>query len=282
MKTLKTVILADGFLRVDAPRWHAGSLWMSDTVAGKVYCVGLDGVSQIVADVREQPMGIGFLPDGSTLVSSMRDRRILRLDRSRHGVYADFGHIVSGYLRDLAVDREGYAFAASFDSSACASESYKTSRIILATPNGDARIVASNLAYPNGLALTGNHRLLVAETLSNRILAFEVGEEHDLLHKQIFVDFEQMSPIGICVDAEGAVWAAAAGLPLFVRVLEGGRITHRVHVPGRNAVAVQLGGSDGRTLFCLTTARNLRDYPGQHATARVEITSTDVPGFRLH
>ena len=80
---------------------------MSDTRAGKVYCVDLDGVSRVVADVREQPMGIGFLPDGSTLVASMRDRRILRLDRSRQIVDADFGDMVSGYLRDLAVDRDG-------------------------------------------------------------------------------------------------------------------------------------------------------------------------------
>jgi sugar lactone lactonase YvrE len=181
MKTLKTTILADGFLRLDAPRWHAGSLWVSDTLAGKVYCVDLDGVSRVIADVREQPMGIGFLPDGSTLVSSMRDRKILRLDRARQAVHADFGDMVDGYLRDLAVDREGYAFAASFDSSGRAPECCETARIILATPDGSTRIVAGNLAYPNGLALTENHRLLVAETLGSRVLAFDVGEEHDLL-----------------------------------------------------------------------------------------------------
>ena len=87
-----------------------------------------------------------------------------------------------------------------------------------------------------------------------------------------------MSPLGICADSEGAVWAAAARQSLFVRVQQGGRVTHRVHVPGRHAVACQLGGQDGRTLFCLTVAANLDDYPNRQQTARVEITTVDVPG----
>jgi hypothetical protein len=39
-----------------------------------------------------------------------------------------------------------------------------------------------------------------------------------------------------------------------------------------------LGGRDGRTLFCLTVAANLDDYPNRQQTARVETTSVDVPG----
>src|SRR5260221_5939424 len=87
-----------------------------------------------------------------------------------------------------------------------------------------------------------------------------------------------MSPLGICEDSEGAVWTAAARQSLFVRVLQGGRITHRVHVPGRHAVACQLGGRDGRTLFCLTVAANLSDHPNREQTARIETASVDVPG----
>jgi hypothetical protein len=72
--------------------------------------------------------------------------------------------------------------------------------------------------------------------------------------------------------------AAAARQPLFVHVRQGGRITHRVHVPGRHAIACSLGGQDGRTLFCLAVAANLDDYPNRQQTARVEITTADVPG----
>jgi sugar lactone lactonase YvrE len=74
------------------------------------------------------------------------------------------------------------------------------------------------------------------------------------------------------------IWRLNASRWLFVRVLQGGRVTHRVHDPGRHAVACQLGGPDGRTLFCLTVAANLDDYPNRQQTARVETTSVDVPG----
>ena len=43
-----------------------------------------------------------------------------------------------------------------------------------------------------------------------------------------------------------------------------------------HAVACQLGGQDGRTLFCLTVASNLDDYPNRQQTARVEATVVDV------
>src|SRR6185437_6686783 len=116
------------------------------------------------------------------------------------------------------------------------------------------------------------------ETLGNRLLAFKIDSDGTLLHRKVFANFEGMSPLGLCEDSEGAVWVAAARQPLFVRVQQGGRVTHRVHVPGRHAVACQLGGQDGRTLFCITIAANLDDYPNRQQTARVEMTAVDVPG----
>jgi sugar lactone lactonase YvrE len=65
VKTLKTTVLAEGFFLLEAPRWHAGTLWMSDVADRKVYCLDLDGKAKVVAEVPERPFGIGFLPDGT-------------------------------------------------------------------------------------------------------------------------------------------------------------------------------------------------------------------------
>ena len=186
--------------------------------------------------------------------------------------------VASGYLRDLAVARDGNAYVTSFDADASGPDCFASARVLLATPNGDIRSVADNIAHPNGLAITSAHELLVAETLGNRLIAFKIDDDGALLHRKVFANFEGMSPLGICEDSEGAVWAAAARQSLFVRVQQGGRVTHRVHVPGRHAIACQLGGRDGRTLFCLTAAANLDDYPNRRQTARVETTTVDVPG----
>jgi sugar lactone lactonase YvrE len=199
---------------------------------------------------------------------------------AKAAVHADLADAAVGYLRDMAVARDGTAYVTSFDADAAGPDCYASARVVLATPDGKIRSVASNFAHPNGLAITSAHEVLVAETLGNRVLAFQIGNEGALLHRRVFANFEWMSPLGICADSEGAVWAAAARQPLFVRVLQGGRVTHRVHVPGGHAVACQLGGQDGRTLFCLTVAADLGNCPNSQQTGCVEATSVDIPGAR--
>jgi sugar lactone lactonase YvrE len=246
--------------------------------AGKVCRIDLDGKVTVVADVPSRPFGLGFLPGGQLLVASMTQRLILNFGAKKPVVHADMADIAVGYLRDLAVAWDGNAYVTSFDADAAGPDCFASARILLATPDGKIRSVADNIAHPNGLAITSAHELLVAETLGNRLLAFEIESDGTLLHRKVFANFERMSPLGICADSEGAVWSAAARQSLFVRVLQGGRVTHRVHVPGRHAVACQLGGPDGRTLICLTVAANLGDYPDRQQTARVETTAVDVPG----
>ena len=113
MKTLKTNVLASGFWRLKAPRWHLGALWVSDVRAGKVFRIDLDGKVTTVADVLSRPFGLGFLPDGGILVASMTQRLILKFTAEKPAIHAD---VASGYLRELAVARDGSAYVTSIDS----------------------------------------------------------------------------------------------------------------------------------------------------------------------
>jgi sugar lactone lactonase YvrE len=278
MKTLKTTVLVEGFFCLRAARWHAGTLWMSDQIGRKVYCLDSDGKAKVVAEVPEQPWGLGFLPDGTALVASVLDRRLLRLERDRLVCYVDLSSITAGALSDMIVDRHGRAYVASLSFESSSPQWLKTGCVILVTADGRARVVADKLVHPKGLVITGNRQLLIAETLGNRVTSFQIADDGALMQRTRFANFEQMSPEGICLDAEGAIWTAAARQPLFVRIVEGGQITHRIHVPGRRAVACQLGGRDSRTLFCLTLASHSEHYSNRSATARVETTLVDVPG----
>jgi sugar lactone lactonase YvrE len=103
---------------------------------------------------------------------------------------ADMADVASGYLRELAVSRDGSAYVTSFDAEASGPDCFASARVLLATPDGNIRSVADNVAHPNGLAITSTHDLLVAETLGNRLLALKIDSDGTLLHQKIFANFE--------------------------------------------------------------------------------------------
>src|SRR6266481_3428133 len=115
MKTLKTNVLASGFWRLKAPRWHLGALGVSDARAGKVFRIDLDGKVTVVADVPSRPFGLGFLPDGELLVAAMTKRLILNFGATKPVVHAVMAGAAVGYIRYLAVARAGNSCVSPFD-----------------------------------------------------------------------------------------------------------------------------------------------------------------------
>src|SRR5213592_1743 len=77
--TVQTLLGGGAFF--ESPRWHDGRWWFSDFFRRVVLAVDADGVVEEILRVEAQPSGLGWLPDGSLLVVSMRDRRVLRRAR---------------------------------------------------------------------------------------------------------------------------------------------------------------------------------------------------------
>ena len=74
-----TKLLIDGLAFAEGPRWHEDRLWISDMHSQQVLAIDLDGNAETICRVEQDPSGLGWLPDGTLLVVSMRDRRLLRL-----------------------------------------------------------------------------------------------------------------------------------------------------------------------------------------------------------
>ena len=68
----------DGGSFFEGPRWHEGRWWVSDFYRHRVVAVDPGGREEEVMAVEGRPSGLGWMPDGSLLVVSMRDHRILR------------------------------------------------------------------------------------------------------------------------------------------------------------------------------------------------------------
>ena len=279
METITTQTLAEGFKFLEGPRWHKDRIWMSDVVGRKVFTLDLLGKVDEVVAVPGMPSGLGFLPDGTPLVVSMEDRCLFRLEGGKLVRHAALHSLVTGPPNDMIADEQGRAYVGGYGFDALAGEKFRPGNLVLVPPDGESRIVAEDLAGPNGTVILRNRALLVvAETHGRKLTAFDIAADGALSGRRVYADLGEHLPDGICLDEGGGIWVASFSGGVFLRVLEGGAVSHRVDVTGRLAIACQLGGKDGRTLFCLTYAGTWEDVCAGRSRAAVEVAEVDVSG----
>jgi len=271
-------VLADGFIFLEGPRWHDERLWLSDMFLRQVLTLDLDGHVEHIVDVPGRPSGLGFLPDGTPLVVSMEDRVLFRIEGPQLRPYATLAPLMTGYANDMVVDEQGRAFIGNFGFDLFGGADFRPADVVMVTPAGEVSPAARALAFPNGMViLAGPPRLVVAETFGHRLTAFDIAADGTLGKRRLFADVAPHEPDGICLDQDGGIWVSSAEGDVFVRVVAGGRVTDRVPVTGRRAVACQLGGADGRTLFCLTCESTWEEIFAGKGCARVEVVRVDIP-----
>ena len=286
MATSTPSVQLDGLVFPECPRWRQGKLWFSDMGGHRVLTVDAQGRSEVIASVQ-RPAGLGFLPDGRLLMVSTADPFLRCLDPDGLRTVADLSSLGGVVLNDMVVDKQGRAYIGddAFDMAAGAPP--RPGRLILVTPDGDPRVVAEGLSFPNGMVITPEGRsLIAAETIGRCLTAFDVALDGSLTGRRLFADLGVIGPNGIlpdgiCLDAEGAVWVASLATSEFVRVREGGEVTQRVPVPDKWAVACTLGGEDRRTLFLCTARTTPQDLAQGKSAGSIETIRVDVAGAGL-
>jgi sugar lactone lactonase YvrE len=194
---------------------------------------------------------MGWLPDGELLVVSMDERRIYRW-RAREGltIHAELSSVHPGQSNDMVVDAAGRAYVGNVGFDYHKGEEPRTTCVAIVAADGTVAVGADDLFCPNGSAITPDGRtLIVAETFAFRLTAFDIAPDGTLFHRRVFADLAGRSPDGICLDAEGCVWAAIALDRAVIRVREGGEIVDRIEIADANPYACMLGGADGCDLF---------------------------------
>jgi len=269
--------LLDDLAFPEGPRWHGGRLFFSDMHAHEVVAVDLNGKRETIVSVPGKPSGLGFLADGTLLVVSMRDRRLLRLVAGQLEQMADLSSLASHHCNDMVVDGQGRAYVGNFGFD-FESGSPRSTCLVLVTPDGQARAVADELLFPNGCVITPDGRtLIVAETYGLRLTAFDISADGSLTNRRLWAQLQQ-PPDGICLDAEGCIWAAVPVAPGgFLRVAEGGAIKERIELSEWLGLACMLGGPQRRTLFLLE-AKSIATAKGVPGNGRIRVLDVDVPG----
>jgi sugar lactone lactonase YvrE len=273
-----TRVLASGLAFGEGPRWHQGRLWLSDMHAFQVLTVDEAGRLETIAEVAGRPSGLGWLPDGTLLVVSMEDRKLYRQRGGRLELHADLSSFAAHEINDMVVDAEGLAYVSQFGYAFSRGGEFKKTEILLVTPDGKVRVAARDLAFPNGMVITPDGRsLIVGESFGARLTRFEREPDGRLTGRRLFAKLSGAVPDGICLDAEGCVWAASPVSRECLRVREGGEVLERVRTETQS-IACMLGGEDRRTLFVLTSEVIEPAECAERRSARVETVRVEVPG----
>ena len=289
--------LAGGFAFTECPRWHNGHLYFSDQHGYRVYQASVDGLTDDIAVIPNRPSGLGFLPDGRLLIASMCDRKILRLeDDGALSLHANLSALAAGDINDMLVDSNGRAWVGNFGFDLHGGSPACSTSLICVEPDGAAHIAAEGLGFPNGMVLSRDGRtLIVAETLMNRLSAFELrdgnlaprrtwaafGDQPSSTNVTEILAHSEVVPDGICLDAEGAVWVADLMHHRLLRVTEGGHILQELSTP-LSPFACMLGGDDGHTLF-ICVAHTFHEAEAKILmnssilTTRVEVPHAGLP-----
>jgi sugar lactone lactonase YvrE len=272
--------LLEGGAFFEGPRWREGRWWVSDFYRRTVSTVDADGREQVVMEVEGQPSGLGWMPDGSLLVVSQRDFKILR--RSPEGEaseHADLSGVVAHPLNDMVVDAQGRAYVGNFGFDLMARADPAPTELIRVDPDGAAEVAADGLMFPNGTVITPDGaELIVGETFGGRYTAFTIGDGGALTDRRVWAEIEGYAPDGCALDAEGHIWSADGVGGRAARIAPGGEIVEEVHAPdGLGVFACMLGGDDGRTLL-LCAAPDFLEHRRRDKREAVLLTTTvDVP-----
>jgi len=284
MTPRSTTVLLDGLAFPEGPRWHDEQLWFSDQHDGRVYAMDAGGgVRTQIAEVPQQPSGLGWLPDGRMLIVSMLDRRLLRREPDGRLVeHADLSTLAPGQCNDMVVSSTGIAYVGNFGFDMYAGEQPRSTCIIAVGPDGTARIAADGVQFPNGSVITPDGgTLLVGESMAAQISAFDLAPDGTLSNQRVWAKIEGATVDGMCLDADGAIWAACPFTGRVLRIREGGEVADEIKGTHPGAFACMLGGTDRRTLFLCTAPTHIPEQTRAARQGRIEAIEVDVPGAGL-
>ncbi len=299
MKTLATVLLVFAAAAVELPADRtvtpvklvevpgysegvvfdgAGAAYISLPGNGAIYKVV--GMTATVWAKVPGPNGHKILPDGTHLVCDGREHAVLHLDRDGQVIGKASSQSAGKPLRapnDLTLDTHGGFY---FTDPGGSGLKNPIGTVHYVDAKGTTSLVASGLAFPNGIVLRPDGRtLLVGESQQNRILSYPVTAPGVLGAMTVFAPLPEKAagqignePDGIALDEEGNLFVAHYGMGQVQVVSPEGRVVRRYTAGPLTTSNVAFGGPDMNQLF---VTGSLGDQKTAGALFRL-----DLPGVK--
>lgn len=234
---------ACGYNAAEGPAYLSGGPLVFVDGAGSVQQITLDGVRGIYVHTGGVPNGTRLRPDGHLLVADQTGRILdVAPDRS----ITDLAKTVPGRSiccpNDIALGPAGRIYF---------SGSEKGTGYLL-TPDGTVTQVLSGLGYANGLQVTEDNRLLIADTANNVILAYTLGADGLPTGHTVWATMSH--PDSMVLDRLGRLWVASVFSGAVYVFDPGGKQMRRFTVPRDATDNVAFGPPESGLVFITSSA----------------------------
>jgi gluconolactonase len=214
-----------------------------------------DGKTAVWAETGA-PRGHKVLLDGTHLVCDASRRAVLRLDGQGRVIGVAASECGGQPLRepdDLTVDPAGGFYFTDTGGS----RTRASGAICYVDGGGKARWAAQGLSYPTGIVLRPDGKtLLVAESLRNRILTYDVLGSGKLGPMKVLADLPTKQsgqidnrPDGLCLDQHGNLYIAHGGMRVVEVLSRKGRLIRQYPAGVLTASDVTFGGPKMNQLY---------------------------------
>ncbi|MGE4238977.1 SMP-30/gluconolactonase/LRE family protein [Ramlibacter sp.] len=277
------VLLHGGLAWPESPRVHDGSLWFSDVHHFRVVRLAPDGTVANVAHVPGRPAGLGFMPDGRLLVAGALDRKLWWVGPDGGlTLAADLSPLARGLLNDMIVDGQGRAWVGDTGFDLLKGEPEAPGRLISWRPGVEARVAVESVRFPNGLAMSPDHRsLFLAETFGECVTALQLSPDGTVVGRATHARLAAR-PDGLCLDSEGGLWVALLWDGKFRYIDPSGLAREEIVLDGERAISCVLAGEDRRELVMGTAHMDETDKAnprrdGRLRRCRVALAGAGIP-----
>lgn len=213
-------------------RWRDGRLWFCDWLSGRILVTDRNG-SEVAQEAALEgfPLCIDWDRDGKLLAVTGSSKMLLRDEGRGLEPFADLSPLSDRPWNEVVGHPSGNVYVNGVGFDMMAGEAPTSGQIALVDAKARARVVADELQFPNGMALSSDGAtLVVAESHAGRVTAYTVEDSGDLAERRTFAEIPGSAPDGISFARDGTLWYADVPNRHCRRVEEGGEIVETVEV----------------------------------------------------
>ena len=241
---LKPILYSSGFSFLEGPSFdNEGNLFVCEGRSGFVWKIRPDRTTSRFACTGGAPIGSKFHSNGHLFVTDCFKHAILDVSpQGMASVYVDrYDDAEFGCPNDLVFDEAGNLYFT--DSGSWSPEpGSRSGRVFRVTSNRDLSIVATGLAFANGIALSEDEsRLFVAETITKRILSIDLQKKG---RPEMLAQMHGgVGPDGMALGTDGNLYVAHVGKGVIAVIDPEGRTVAEVPAGGMDPTNLAFNGT---------------------------------------